>query len=124
MSYQSSTTLLIRSHIRHPPKWYVYGDGANRIRAANVGEELGAGLAARISERHAFIMAAAEDYQQERIKIALEAMPEFTKDMMYQVGDYVVAILPTNVLQKHKLQPKFRGIFLVVEISGENNSTV
>ena len=113
------------------PAKMVYGDGANRIRGillpfgeASVREELGAGLAARISERHAFIMAAAEDYQQERIKIALEAMPEFTRDMIYQVGDYVVAILPTNVHQKHKLQPKFRGIFLVVGTSGENNSTV
>jgi hypothetical protein len=109
----------------------VYGDSGSRVRGillpfgeASVRQELGAGLAARISEKHAFIMAAAEDYQQERIKLTLDAMPEFTREMIYQVGDYVVAILPPNVHQKHKLQPKYRGIYLVVGTSGENNSTV
>jgi hypothetical protein len=113
------------------PAKMVYGDNVNRIRGillpfgtASVREELGAGLAAKISERHAFIMAAAEDYQQERIKLALAAMPDFNINMIYQVGDYVVAVLPPNVHQKHKLQPKYRGIYLVVGTSGENNSTV
>jgi hypothetical protein len=61
------------------------------------GTASGAGLAAKISERHAFIMAAAEDSQQERIKSALAAMPEFNSDMICQVGDYVVAVLPTDL---------------------------
>jgi hypothetical protein len=108
------------------PAKMMYGDGVNRLRGkllpfgeSRLREELGSDLAARISEGHAFIMANAEDFQQERIKNALEAMPEFTRDMIYQVGDYVVAVLP-----KHKLQPKFRGIFLVIGTSGENNSTI
>ena len=108
------------------PAKMVYGDSGSRVRGillpfgeASVRSELGAGLAAKISERHAFIMAAAEDYHQERIKLTLEA-----REMIYQVGDYVVAILPPNVHLKHKLQPKYRGIYLVVGTSGENNSTV
>jgi hypothetical protein len=113
------------------PAKMMYGDGVNRLRGillpfgeSSLREELGSGLAARISEGHAFIMAAAEDYQQERIRIAMDAMPSFSQDMIYQIGDYVVAILPYNVHKKSKLQVKYRGIYLVVGTSGENNSTV
>ena len=113
------------------PAKMMYGDGVNRIRGIllpfgepTIREELGSGLAARISKGHAFIMAAAEDYQQERIRTALDAMPSFSQEMIYQVGDYVVATLPHNVHKKSKLQVKYRGIYLVVGTTGENNSTV
>jgi hypothetical protein len=113
------------------PAKMMYGDGTNRLRGIllpfgepNIREDLGEGLAARISRGHAFIMAAAEDYHQERIQKVLDAMPTFSQTMIYQVGDYVVAILPHNVRKKSKLQVKYRGIYLVVGTSGENNSTV
>jgi hypothetical protein len=113
------------------PAKMMYGDGTNRLRGillpfgeANIREDLGEGLAARISTGHAFIMAAAEDYQQERIAKALAAMPEFSPSMIYQVGDYVAAVLPPNMHKKSKLQVKYRGIYLVVGTTGENNSTV
>ena len=69
-------------------------------------------------------MAAAEDYQQERIRKVLDAMPAISQNMIYQAGDYVVAILPQNMHKKCKLQVKYRGIYLVIGTSGENQSTV
>jgi hypothetical protein len=107
------------------PAKMMYGEGVNRLRVfflpfgePSIREDLGDGLAARISKGHAFIMAAAEDYHQERLYTALNAMPPISESALYQVGDYLFAILPYNMRKKSMLQVKYRGIYLVVGTSG------
>jgi len=111
------------------PSKMMYGDAANRLRGIllpygpKVRAELGPNFASRTSEIHAFIMAAAEEFHQERIKKALQKMPAYNCEKIYRQGEYVVAILPENS-RKSKLQPQYRGIYLVTKTSGNNSSTV
>ena len=111
------------------PSRMMYGDCANRLRGIlqpfgpKVRAELGPGFARKVSEVHAFISAAAEDYHQQRIRIALSRMPGYNPDRIYRHGDYVVAILPAES-RKPKLLLQYRGIFLVTKTTGNNGSTV
>jgi hypothetical protein len=111
------------------PSKMMYGDCANRLRGilqpfgSKVRAELGPNFASKTSEAHAFILAAAEEYHQERIRKALQKMPAYDRNKVYRQGEYVVAILPENG-RKHKLQLQYRGIYLVVRTSGNNDSTV
>ena len=111
------------------PSKMMYGDCANRIRGIllpcgpKVQTELGPNFASKTSEAHAFIVAAAEEYHQERIRKALQKMPAYNREKVYKQGEYVVAILPENS-RKHKLHIQYRGIYLVVKTSGNNDSTV
>ncbi len=111
------------------PSRMMYGDCANRLRGIlqpfgpKVRSELGPGFAKKVSEVHAFISAAAEDYHQQRIHIALSKMPGYNPDRVYRQGDYVVAILPADS-RKPKLQLQYRGIYLVTKTTGNNGSTV
>ena len=111
------------------PSRMMYGDCANRLRGIlqpfgpKVRAELGPGFARKVSEVHAFISAAAEDYHQQRIRIALSKMPGYNPDRIYRQGDYVVAILPADS-RKPKLQLQYRGIYLVTKTTGNNGSTV
>jgi hypothetical protein len=111
------------------PSKMMYGDAANRLRGIllpfgpKVRAELGPNFASRTSEIHAFIMAAAEEFHQERIRKALQKMPAYNREKVYRQGEYVVAVLPENS-RKPKLQPQYRGIYLVTKTSGNNDSTV
>ncbi len=111
------------------PSKMMYGDCANRLRGilqpfgVKVRNELGPNFASKTSEAHAFIMAAAEEHHQDRIRKALQKMPAYDRTKIYRQGEYVVAILPENS-RKHKLQLQYRGIYLVVRTSGNNDSTV
>ena len=111
------------------PSKMMYGECANRLRGilqphgAKVRTELGPNFASKTSEAHAFIIAAAEEYHQERIRKSLQQMPAYDRDKVYRQGEYVVAVLPENS-RKHKLQLQYRGIYLVVKTSGNNDSTV
>jgi len=111
------------------PSKMMYGDCANRIRGIllhcgpKVRTELGPNFASKTSEAHAFIGAAAEEYHQERIRKALQKMPAYNREKVYKQGEYVVAILLENC-RKHKLHIQYRGIYLVVKTSGNNDSTV
>jgi hypothetical protein len=68
-------------------------------------------------------MAEADTYQIQRLEQCLGAMPDFDGDQIFQPGDYVVAVLP-NGMRRPKLNPQFRGLFLVHRTSGNNESTV
>ena len=111
------------------PSKMMYGDAANRLRGIllpygpKVRSELGPNFASRTSEIHAFIMAAAEEFHQERIRKTLQKMPAYNRDKVYRQGEYVVATLPESS-RKSKLQPQYRGIYLVTKTSGNNGSTV
>jgi len=111
------------------PSKMMYGDAANRLRGIllpfgpKVRAELGPNFASRTSEIHAFIMAAAEEFHQERIRKALQKMPAYNREKVYRQGEYVVAVLPENS-RKPKLQPQYRGIYLVTKTAGNNDSTV
>jgi hypothetical protein len=111
------------------PSRMMYGDCANRLRGIlqpfgpKVRAELGPGFARKTSEAHALITAAAEDYHQNRVRIALSKMPAYNPDRIYRQGDYVVAVLPAAT-KKTKLQLQYRGIFLVTKTTGNNGSTV
>jgi len=111
------------------PSRMMYGDCANRLRGIlqpfgpKVRAELGPGFARKTSEAHALITAAAEDYHQNRIRIALSKMPDYNSERTYLQGDYVVAVLPAAT-RKPKLQPQYRGIYFVTKTTGNNGSTV
>jgi hypothetical protein len=111
------------------PSRMMYGDCNNRLRGIlqpfgpKVRAELGPGFARKVSEVHAFITAAAEDYHQQRIKTALSKMPAYNPDKIYRQGEYVVAVLPAES-RKPKLQLQYRGIYLVTKTTGNNGSTV
>jgi hypothetical protein len=89
------------------PSKMMYGECANRLRGilqphgAKVRTELGPNFASKTSEAHAFIIAAAEEYHQERIRKTLQNMPAYDRNKVYRQGEYVVAILPDNS-RKHK----------------------
>ena len=68
-------------------------------------------------------MAAADDLQQKRLATALSKMPDYNPDKVYTQAEYVVTVLPSES-RKHKLAPQYRGLYLVVKTSGNNNSTV
>jgi hypothetical protein len=55
-------------------------------------------------------MAAAEDYQQQRLCNALEKMPPFSLENIYQIGDYVVADLKS--MRRNKTQPQLPWLLL------------
>jgi hypothetical protein len=69
------------------------------------------------------IMAAAEEYQLERINRCLEMQPAHDMSKAIAVGDYVTAVLPSG-MRKPKIQAQFRGIYLVVGVRGDNSSIV
>lgn len=49
----------------------------------------------------------------------------FDPDTLYRPGDYVVAVVPYNQKGKRpKLLPKFRGLYIVLKIEGNNGSSV
>ena len=79
--------------------------------------------ASTTSEHHSVIMVSADDYQIQRLEQCLNAMPSFDTASVYQSGDYVVAVLPSG-MRRPKLNPQFRGVFLVHRTSGNNESTV
>lgn len=113
------------------PNKMMYGDKVNRIRGILTahGESslriVGPNFAAEVSVAHALIIAAAEDFFQERLKKALQNMPDFDADMIYRPGEYVVAIVPPNQKGKRpKLLPKVRGLFIVLKTEGNNGSSV
>lgn len=113
------------------PNKMMYGDKVNRIRGilTDHGESsirvVGPNFASEVSIAHALIMSAAEDFFQERLKKALDHMPDFDSDMVYRPGEYVVAIVPPNQKGKRpKLLPKVRGLYIVLKTDGNNSSSV
>jgi hypothetical protein len=112
------------------PTAMIYGDRVNRLRGilTKFGEpklrtELGPQFAQRVSKGQAFIMAAAEEYQIQRIAKCLAMQPEHMMSQAIQIGDYVTAILP-NGMRKPKIQAQFRGIYFVEDIKGDNGSSI
>ena len=111
------------------PSKMIYGDSVDHVRGiltpfgkAKV-RMFGPCWASTVSENHSVIMAAADEYQTQRLDQCLLAMPSFDSDHVYQIGEYVVAVLP-NGMRRPKLNPQFRGLFLVCRTSGNNDSTV
>jgi hypothetical protein len=112
------------------PTAMIYGDRVNRLRGIltrhgepKIREELGPDFAKRVSKGHAMIMAAAEEYQLERIRKCLDMQPAHDMSKAIAIGDYVTAVLPSG-MRKPKIQAQFRGIYLVVDIRGDNGSIV
>ena len=111
------------------PARMMYGDCVDRLRGIllpfgpKLRAELGPSFASKTSDAHAILMAEADALQQKRLAAALSKMPEYNPDKTYKQGEYVVAILPSES-RKHKLAPQYRGLYLVVKTSGNNNSTV
>ena len=111
------------------PTKMVFGDSVDHVRGilTPFGKEkvrsFGPCWAATVSENHSLIMASADDYQLKRLDQCLQAMPDFDSNHIFQAGEYVVAILP-NGMRRPKLNPQFRGLFLVFRTSGNNESTV
>ena len=111
------------------PTKMVFGDSVDHVRGilTPFGKErvrtFGPCWAATTSEHHSVIMVSADDYQIQRLEQCLNAMPSFDAASVYQPGDYVVAVLP-NGMRRPKLNPQFRGLFLVHRTSGNNESTV
>jgi hypothetical protein len=108
----------------------MYGDRVNRLRGilTKFGEpklraELGPQFAQRVSKGQAFIMAAAEEYQIQRIAKCLAMQPDHMMSQAIKIGDYVTAILP-NGMRKPKIQAQFRGIYFVEDIKGDNGSSI
>ena len=107
----------------------VFGDSVDHVRGilTPFGKErvrtFGPCWASTTSEHHSVIMVSADDYQTQRLEQCLNAMPSFDAASVYQPGDYVVAVLP-NGMRRPKLNPQFRGLFLVHRTSGNNESTV
>jgi len=113
------------------PNKMMYGDKVNRIRGILTahGESsiriVGPSFAAEVSIAHALIMSAAEECFQNRLRKALNAMPDFDADKVYRPGEYVVAIVPANQAGKRpKLLPKVRGLYIVLKTEGNNGSSV
>jgi hypothetical protein len=112
------------------PTAMIYGDRVNRLRGIltrpgepKIREELGPDFAKRVSKGHAMIMAAAEEYQLERIRKCLDMQPAHDMSKAIAIGDYVTAVLPPG-MRKPKIQAQFRGIYLVVDLRGDNGSIV
>lgn len=111
------------------PARMMYGDSVDRLRGillpfgTKLRAELGPTFASKTSDAHAILMAEADALQQKRLATALSKMPDYNPDKVYRQGEYVVAILPSES-RKHKLAPQYRGLYLVVKTSGNNNSTV
>ena len=111
------------------PSKMIYGDSVDHVRGilTPFGKEkvrmFGPCWASTVSDNHSVIMAAADEYQIQRLEQCLSAMPSFDGDHVYQTGDYVVAVLP-NGMRRPKINPQFRGLFLVCRTSGNNESTV
>jgi hypothetical protein len=80
-------------------------------------------FAQRVSKGQAFIMAAAEEYQIQRIAKCLAMQPEQMMSQAIKIGDYVTALLP-NGMRKPKIQAQFRGIYFVEDIKGDNGSSI
>jgi hypothetical protein len=111
------------------PAQMIYGDNVNRLRgillpfgSKHLRTDVGTNYSSRVSNAHAHLMAAAEDYQQQRLCNALEKMPPFSLETIYQIGDYVVADLKS--MRRNKTQPQYRGVFMVIATSGDNHSVV
>jgi hypothetical protein len=115
--------------IHTTPTNMMFGDSVDHIRGilTPFGKEkirtFGPCWASVVSENHSIIMATADAYQIQRLEQCLHAMPDFDGDHVYQPGEYVVAVLPTG-MRRPKLNPQFRGIYLVYRTSGNNESTV
>jgi hypothetical protein len=111
------------------PSKMLYGDCVDHIRGilTPFGKErvrtFGPCWASTFSENHSVIMVEADKYQIQRLEQCLGAMPDFDGNQIFQPGDYVVAVLP-NGMRRPKLNPQFRGLFLVHRTSGNNESTV
>ncbi len=111
------------------PTKMVFGDSVDHVRGiltpfgkAKV-RTFGPCWASTVSEHHSVIMVTADVYQQQRLEQCLKAMPNFDSNYVYQPGDYVVAVLPDG-MRRPKLNPQFRGLYLVHRTSGNNESTV
>ena len=111
------------------PSKMLYGDSVDHVRGilTPFGKEqvrtFGPCWASTVSENHSVIMAKADEYQIQRLEQCLGAMPNFDGDRIYQPGEYVVAVLPVG-MRRPKLNPQFRGLYLVLRTSGNNESTV
>lgn len=111
------------------PSKMLYGDSVDHVRGilTPFGKErvrtFGPCWASTVSENHSVIMAEADAYQIQRLEQCLGAMPDFNGDRIYQPGEYVVAVLPGG-MRRPKLNPQFRGLYLVLRTSGNNESTV
>jgi len=111
------------------PSKMLYGDSVDLVRGilTPFGKEkirtFGPCWASTVSEHHSAIMVAADEYQNQRLQQCLNAMPNFEASHVYEPGEYVVAVLP-NGMRRPKLNPQFRGLFLVYTTSGNNQSTV
>ena len=111
------------------PTKMVFGESVDHVRGiltpfgkARV-RTFGPCWASSVSEHHSVIMVTADVYQQQRLDQCLKAMPDFDSNYIYQPGDYVVAVLPDG-MRRPKLNPQFRGLYLVHRTSGNNESTV
>jgi hypothetical protein len=115
--------------IHTTPTKMMFGDSVDHIRGilTPFGKEktrtFGPCWASAVSENHSIIMATADAYQIQRLEQCLNAMPDFDGDHVYQPGEYVVSVLPTG-MRRPKLNPQFRGLYLVYRTSGNNESTV
>jgi hypothetical protein len=111
------------------PAKMLYGDSVDLVRGilTPFGKErirtFGPCWASTVSEHHSSIMVAADEYQIQRLEQCLNSMPNFDASHVYEPGEYVVAVLP-NGMRRPKLNPQFRGLFLVYTTSGNNQSTV
>jgi hypothetical protein len=111
------------------PSKMIYGDSVDHVRGilTPFGKEkvrmFGPCWASTVSENHSIIMARADEYQIQRLTQCLLAMPSFDGDHVFHIGEYVVAVLP-NGMRRPKLNPQFRGLYLVCRTSGNNDSTV
>jgi hypothetical protein len=115
--------------IHTTPTKMMFGDSVDHIRGilTPFGKEktrtFGPCWASAVSENHSIIMATADAYQIQRLEQCLNAMPDFDGDHVYRPGEYVVSVLPTG-MRRPKLNPQFRGLYLVYRTSGNNESTV
>ena len=115
--------------IHTTPTKMMFGDSVDHVRGilTPFGKEkirtFGPCWASIVSENHSFIMATADAYQIQRLEQCLNAMPDFDGDRVYQPGEYVVSVLPTG-MRRPKLNPQFRGLYLVYRTSGNNESSV
>jgi hypothetical protein len=115
--------------IHTTPSRMIYGESVDHVRGilTPFGKErvrtFGPCWASTVSDNHSVIMAEADEYQRHRLEKCLSEMPNFDSNYVYQPGEYVVAVLP-NGMRRPKLNPQFRGIFLVYRTSGNNESTV
>jgi len=111
------------------PTKMMFGDSVDHVRGilTPFGKErirtFGPCWASTVSENHSAIMAAADAYQNQRLEQCLLSMPDFSGNRIYQPGEYVISVLPSG-MRRPKLNPQFRGLYVVYRTSGNNESTV